>query len=1121
VSPGKASNPPREAVLLVGAGYGALKVAEDLSHAGIPVLWATRAAHFLELPDSVEPFEQWPADLNYQFRPLYLRVTRHRLVTPLTQARLESVSPHGAGYDVVVAQDPKYIDYDLCTGCGRCSEVCPLDQGEAPPLSRTPGYCPSRALQLDKRLISPCRQGCPLGVNAQAYLALTATGRFDEALEVIKRDNPLLGVCGRVCHHPCEAACRRGELDQPLAIRDIKRFLFDYAAQQGPPTLPRPAAARRDQRVAVVGSGPAGLCAAHYLNQAGLQVTVLEALDQAGGMLRAGINAFRLPRKVLDAEIQALVDSGVEIKTNRPVEDIEALLAQGYRAVLLTTGTHQDLRLNIPGEDLAGVEHCVTFLAGVNRSGQGKVGPRTVIIGGGNSAMDAARTALRLGAEQVTVLAIETEDQLPAHPEEVRQAREEGVVFRLGLAPVEFTGGPAVNGIRLRAAHWESSPGGPPRLVFDSEQIEDMAADCVIVSIGQRPHLARHGLDAQLTLGPGDRLAADDRGRTDRPGVFVAGDVVTGPSTVVDSMAGGRRAAYSIIEYLGDPAAGEHWYGLAARGVGDYPPIGEDVPQQPRQEMARRQPKVRRRDFDEVDLGLSQAQAQAEATRCLQCGVCCECQACESACADIGAINHFAVGRRHQLRAPAVIVADRAELPDGVELGGDNVFWVEADHYSADLMDVLMAGGSAAGQAMAPAASLRVESVEPAPAAAPAGDPSRLGFFLCACNQTMAPAETLQGILQRAAAVPEVAHCELIPSACHPDGADRVARALAEKNLGRAILASCACCPINFACISCNDQRTRVRRHLFDRRGLERSRFELCNLRDHINDGRLSQDQVMERAMDLLRAAFIRSRYLGPLRRGDTELGNRILILGGSDIGVSAARNLAVQGFKVRLVHRCAIAGEELPEAVAARPQARGLEKSIVQVDTPVEITGIKGNIGDFTVTAKAGGRGRRWKADLVCLTDENLIPLTIFAGRVGLKKFYRYDFAFFHTPRMGIYRVMPRTLQRVDAFRAGAALAGEVATAAAKAYLNDHQLSPVVDPLRCRGCGRCAEICPFDAAVLRENGDGTYTAEVLRHNCVGCGGCVGRCPVTAMDIPFFSNQVLMSMVAGRLSKER
>jgi NADPH-dependent glutamate synthase beta subunit-like oxidoreductase/Pyruvate/2-oxoacid:ferredoxin oxidoreductase delta subunit len=1112
-------DPATQGVLVVGSGYGALKAAEDLSHAGIPVIWVTRAQHFLDLPQGVEPFEQWPHDLNFQFRPLYLRVTRHPLVTPLTQARVESLAVNGHGYQAQVVQDPIYVDYDLCTGCSRCMELCPLNQGEHPPLRRSPAFCPSRALLLDKRPVSPCRLACPLGVNAQAYLALTAAGRYAEALAVVRRDNPLPGVCGSICSHPCEEACRRGELDEPLAIRDIKRFLFDYEAEVGRAHLPRPAAPPRNQRVAVVGSGPAGLCAAHFLNQQGFAVTVLEAQAQAGGMLRQGINAFRLPRAVLDAEITALAESGVEIITGARVESLDQLMAQGFDAVLLAVGTQRDLRLNLPGEDLDGVEHCLEFLSKVNLEGAGSVGQRTVVIGGGNSAMDAARIAVRLGARQVTVLAIETRDQLPAAPREVAEAAEEGVRFKLGFAPVELRGQGSVAEVIHRPAHWEFPSGGPPRIVFEGDQLESIEADTVIVAISQGTDLPGSGLGGEVELDRGGRLAVDQNLATSRAGVFAAGDAVTGPSTVIQAMAAGRRAAGRIFAHLtGEPSP---WQELDqhSRGVGEHLPISEDRPRQPRQRMAQRQPKVRRRDFERVDLGLTVSQAQAEAERCLQCASCCECLECEAACEQVGAIDHNRPGRQLSVQSPAVVWAEGGQPPWQGAADGHKVFRVDPESYSADLMDVLMMGSAAAGLAMAPAAGLRAPAVPQEPPPRPHTGQQRIGFFLCTCNETMAPAGALRRILKLAGSVPGIAHSASVFSVCHPQGAEQIARAVEEKNLSQVILASCVCCPLNFQCISCNDQRTRARMHLFERLGLDRGCFEMINLRDHLHAGQFSEDEIVTRARAMLRAAFIRSRHTGPLRQGDTQINHRVLVLGGSQVGLSAARNLALQGLSVRLVHRAWPSGQAPPAEIAARPVEAGLESAITQVEA-AEIGAIKGVLGDFRVRARVEGRWRTWKADVVCLTDENLISLSLYAGRTGLKKFYRYDFSFFNTPHPGVYRIMPVTLQRVDPWQAGAALAGEVATTAAKAYLLDHQLSPVVDPDRCRGCGRCVEICPFEAVALKENPDGSYTSQVFRHNCVGCGGCVGRCPVSALDVPYFSNQLLDQMVAGTMQSE-
>lgn len=1111
---GKTEKKPPQAVLVVGSGYGALKAAEDLCHGGIPVVWATEAEQLLGLPEGIKPFGQWPEDLAFQFRPLYLRVTRHRLVTTLTQATVASLSASAQGYEAQVEQEPIYVDYDLCTGCGNCMEVCPLDHGEHPPLSRSPAYCPSRALLMDKRPLPPCRMACPLGVNVQAYLALAAAGRYQEALNVIRRDNPLPGVCGRICSHPCEDACRRGELDEPLAIRDIKRFLFEQEAQSSGTALAAPLTPAKGVKVAVVGSGPSGLCAAHFLNQGGFEVTVLEALPLAGGMLRAGINSFRLPREVLDAELTALQESGVKIVTGQRVDSLQGLLDSGYAAVLLATGTHDDLHLNIPGEELDGVQHCVAFLSRLNLMSSGSVGPRTVVIGGGNSAMDAARTALRLGASEVTILAVETKDILPAAPREVEEAAEEGVRFMLGNAPVEFSGNGRVGQVVFRAAHWDFPSGGPPGIVFDSDQLQSMEADSVIVAISQQPTLKGGPMSSEVFLGSGGRLKVDQSQATSMPGVFGAGDVVSGPATVIQAMAAGRRAAAAMTDYLDGEA--QPWDELQdnPRGVGDHLAISEELIKQPRQRMAQRQAKARCRDFEQVDLGFTTSQASEEAARCLQCASCCECLACEEACGQVGAIDHQRQGVSLTVQAPAVVWArgDKPPLAPGAD--DAKIFKVDPKVYTPDLMDVLMTGGTAAGLAMTAAAGLRTQPKPAQHTPAPPLENGRTGFFLCACNGSMAPEGALRGIMGIADAVPSLAHTQMVFSACNPAGADQIAAAVKEKQLSRVIMASCVCCPLNFQCISCNDQRTRARQHLFERLGLDRSRFEMINLRDHLHAGKYSEEEIVVRARALMRSAFVRSRYLSALRRGTTDMGRRVLVLGGSEVGISAARNLALQGLTVRLVHRAWPSGEELPSEAAARPLEQNLGKSIAQVES-AEIGGISGNLGDFTVKAKVDGRWRSWKTDVVCLTDDNLIKLSMYAGRAGLKKFYRYDFAFFNTPQLGIYRVMPKTLERVDPHQAGAALAGEVATTAAKAYLQDHQLSPVVDASRCRGCGRCVEICPFEAVGLIENEHGGYTSHVYRHNCVGCGGCVGRCPVTALDVPYFSNQILQEMASG------
>ena len=482
---------------------------------------------------------------------------------------------------------------------------------------------------------SPCTTACPAGVNVKAYVSLMATGKFLEALEVIRDRNPLPGICGRVCTHPCEVACNRNQVDQPVAVRWLKRFAADYELSN-PGESPQKIEITHPEKVAIIGSGPSGLTTANDLVRRGYDVTVFEALPEPGGMLIAGIPAFRLPRNILKAEIDYLKALGVNIETNHRIsgkDAIENLFNGGYAAVYLAIGAHQGKKLNIPGEDgTQGILDAVDFLNQINFKTSEKPGDKIIVIGGGNSAIDSARTALRLGCNEVNILYRRTRKEMPADEEEIAEAEHEGVKIHYLAAPIKIlTKDGAVSGmkcLKMELGEPDESGRRRPVPIEGSEFVVD--ADTIIPAISQKPELNFELKEVKLSRW--ETLVADDiTMATDRPGVFAGGDAVTGPSTVIDAIAAGHRASEAIIHFLkGEPLTPE-----IAPGKVTEAEIKIDFDQRLQKErasMPAREIQERLANFEEVEFGFDEATAIVEAQRCLRCGPCTECITCVSLC---------------------------------------------------------------------------------------------------------------------------------------------------------------------------------------------------------------------------------------------------------------------------------------------------------------------------------------------------------------------------------------------------------------------------------------------------------------------------------------------------------
>ena len=472
-------------------------------------------------------------------------------------------------------------------------------------------HCP--AVVCKELVIAPCLHTCPAGIDVPRYIRFIAEGKFAEALAVVREKIPFPSICGHVCFHPCETKCRRAQLDEPIAIRALKRFIAEQG--DGLWKLSVKVAPPSGKRVAIVGSGPAGLTVAYYLAKLGHTVTVFEALPQPGGMTRVGIPEYRLPRKVLDREIEQITDFGVEIRTNVTIGSAEELFEQGFNAVFLALGAHRGVKLGIEGEDSPRVMDCISFLKDVNLGNGVEIGGRVAVIGGGNSAIDASRTALRLGAKEVVILYRRTRVEMPASKEEIQEALHEGVKIQFLTAPIkikEENNKLSLQCIRMKLGPVDASGRQRPEPIEGSEFSLDF--DAVIAAIGQMPDVPpQRGIEVDR----GNRIRVDpDTLATDREGVFAGGDAVTGPASIIDAIAAGRQAAISIDKYLGGSGVIDEVLAPPEEAAA-LPEVEEE--ERYRIQMPCLSLTQRVRSFAEVELGFDEQQAIEEAKRCLRC----------------------------------------------------------------------------------------------------------------------------------------------------------------------------------------------------------------------------------------------------------------------------------------------------------------------------------------------------------------------------------------------------------------------------------------------------------------------------------------------------------------------
>lgn len=705
-------NLPTGAVMVVGGGIAGMQASLDLAEQGFKVyLVESNSAIGGKMAQLDKTFPTNDCAM-CTISPKLVETGRHPNIEILTQSEVLEIQGKAGDFSVTIRRHPRYIDPGKCIACGECAKVCPVvlpdafNEGLSPRRAAYKLYPQAvpNAYAIEKRGISPCRDACPAGQRAQGYIALIREGRWEDALRVIKLDNPFPGICGRICNHRCETACNRGLVDEPINIRALKRFVTDkvYAAPRQPVEAVK--ITHPEKRVAVIGAGPCGLTAAQDIIRAGFPVTVFEAMPVAGGMLRLGVPEYRLPSEIIEREVQDIVDLGVDLRLNSQVNNLDDLFAQGFSAVLIAVGAHEGIRLPIPGADLDGVLINTHFLRDVrlgkyrHRDGDGRspaeallvgepadspppLGKHVLVLGGGNVAIDCARSAVRLGC-QVSLACLESREQMPAHPWEIEAAEAEGVTIYPGRSFERILSDENghVSGVEcmlVESFSFDDVGRLSVEKILGSQHV--LSCDTVIFSVGQRAGLAFIPADAGVGLTEKKTIAVNPNTfAATRPGVFAAGDSVSGTAFVIEAVASGHKAAEAIIRYLrGEqlekpPKPPLPVVRLSRQEIEERIARGE-IRQQKRVPLPELPVDQRRDNFAEVEGGYDDESAQAEAARCLACGICSECMSCTFVCG-VNAIDHDMPPRQESLKVGAVVLAPgyqiyRAELSEEYGLG--------------------------------------------------------------------------------------------------------------------------------------------------------------------------------------------------------------------------------------------------------------------------------------------------------------------------------------------------------------------------------------------------------------------------------------------------------------------
>ncbi len=657
------------AVLVQGGGIAGVQASLDLANSGFKVYLVERDAAIggmMAHLDKTFPTGDCATCIG---SPKFVECARNLNIEILTLSELVGLKGEPGHFKATVRRHPRYVIEDKCTGCSECTQVCPVDipdefnrcLGTRKGIAKLYAQATPNIFGILKNGHSPCKLKCPARVNVQGYVQLIKQKEYLKAVELIRQRNPLSAICGRICTHPCESECMRGKADDPIAIRLLKRFASDKEMKMlaaGKLALPEEKTPTPDaKKVAIIGGGPAGLTAANDLADAGFAVTVYEAMPAAGGMLRYGIPEYRLPKKVLDHEIEIIRRKGVQFVYNcRIGRDVTIQsLQKDNDAVFISAGAQKSRKLRVEGEEIKGVLHGIEFLREAGSAKKPAVKGHVLVIGGGNVAVDVARTALRLGARSVELISLEQRNEMPAYKEEIEATLAENIKIRNGWGPKRIIGNGSVTGIELKRCTRVFDDQKRFNPAFDENDLTTIEADQIIVAIGQSvdEELVSH---IKIQSERGCFKTDPVTGQTSVPGIFAGGDNASGPASVIDAVAAGKRVAESIERYLkGKDLLGDRFEDSLRPIPLAFMPTLDKVGKKSRPHAEELAPASRLNNFDEVEKGLTEEQALAEAERCLNCALCSECNRCVETCKQ-HAIDHAMRERTVTLDVGSVIL---------------------------------------------------------------------------------------------------------------------------------------------------------------------------------------------------------------------------------------------------------------------------------------------------------------------------------------------------------------------------------------------------------------------------------------------------------------------------------